>query len=308
MLRHLLVPLDGSPLAEAVLPAVGALAARFRARVTLLHVLETAAPETIHGQPHLTDPARAQAYLARLAHHPQLAGCVVDVHVHATTEPDVAASVVTHAEELGADLIALTTHGARTLRSFLFGRIALRALQRGTTPILLVRPVSAAATAFQCRTILVPLDGTSSHEPSVPMAAEIGKAFGAAVALVAVVPTVTTLTGPQAATASLLPSATRAVLDLAEQQTAAYLQEMADTVRARGVAVRSAVTRGDPVAALLEAATTQQADLVVMATHGKGPLEAFWSGSLTPKVMEALESPLLLVRAGPNTPSTLRAH
>ena len=63
MLRHLLVPLDGSPLAEAVLPAVGALATRFRARVTLLHVLETAAPETIHGQPHLTDPARAQAYL-----------------------------------------------------------------------------------------------------------------------------------------------------------------------------------------------------------------------------------------------------
>ena len=74
------------------------------------------------------------------------------------------------------------------------------------------------------------------------------------------------------------------------------------------MAVRSVVRRGDPVTALLEAATAEQADLVVMATHGKGPLEAFWSGSLTPKVMEALESPLLLVRAGPNTPSTLRAH
>jgi len=93
MLRHLLVPLGRLPPRGSGPAGRRALAARFRARVTLLHVLETAAPETIHGQPHLTDPARAQAYLARLAHHPQLAGCVVDVHVHATTEPDVAASV-----------------------------------------------------------------------------------------------------------------------------------------------------------------------------------------------------------------------
>jgi len=297
MLRHLLVPLDGSPLAEAVLPAVGALASRFNARVTLFHVLETAAPDTVHGQPHLTDPARALAYLERLAHHPLLAGAAVDVHVHETKEKDVAASVVTHAEELGADLIALATHGERTLRSFLFGRVALRALQRGTTPILLVRPTSAAATAFQCRTILVPLDGTSDHEPSLPMAAALATAFDAAVALVAVVPTVATLPGPHAATAALLPSATRAVLDLAEQQTATYLQEREAALRTQGVAVRSVVRRGDPVTALLEAATAEQADLVVMATHGKGPLEGFWSGSLTPKIMETLEPALLLVRA-----------
>ena len=308
MLRHILVPLDGSPLAEAVLPAVGALATHFRARATLFHVLEIAAPETIHGQPHLTDPAGAQAYLERLARHPLLAGAAVDVHVHATKEPEVAASVVTHAEELGADLIALATHGGRTLRSFLFGRVALRALQRGTTPILLVRPTSAAATAFRCRTILVPLDGTSDHEPSLPMAAAVATAFGAAVALMTVVPTLTTLPGPHAATAALLPSATREVLALAEQQSATYLQEREAALRTKGVVVRSAVRRGDPVTVLLEAAKTQQADLVVMATHGKGPLEGFWSGSLTPKVMETLEPPLLLVRAGPDPPAMVRAH
>jgi nucleotide-binding universal stress UspA family protein len=308
MLRRILVPLDGSPLAEAVLPAVGTLASRFNARVTLFHVLETAAPDTVHGQPHLTDPARAQAYLERLARHPLLAGCAVDVHVHETKATDVAASVVTHAEELGAELIALATHGERTLRSFLFGRVALRALQRGTTPILLVRPASAAATAFRCRTILVPLDGTSCHEPSLPMAAALATAFDATVALMTVVPTVTTLPGPQAATAALLPSATREVLNLAEQQTATYLQEREAALRTQGVAVRSAVRRGDPVTALLDAAKAQQADLVVMATHGKGPLEAFWSGSLTPKVMETLDPPLLLVRVGPDSPTMVRAR
>jgi nucleotide-binding universal stress UspA family protein len=307
MLRHILVPLDGSQLAESVLPAAAALATCFTARLTLLHVLETAAPETIHGQPHLTDPARAQAYLEGLARHPLLAGCAVDVHVHETRARDVAASVVNHAEELGSDLIVLATHGERGLRGLLFGRLALRALQRGTTPILLVRPLSTAPTAFRCRTILVALDGSTRHEPSVPMAAELANGFGAAVALVTVVPTVATLTGSHAATAALLPSATRQVLDLAERQTATYLQEKENGVRVWGVAVRSAVSRGDPVTALLEAARTQQADLVVMATHGKGPLDAFWSGSLTPKVMETLEPPLLLVRADPDPPSEGRA-
>jgi nucleotide-binding universal stress UspA family protein len=307
MLRHILIPLDGSPLAEAVLPAAGALATRFHARITLFHVLETAAPDTVHGQPHLTDAGSAQAYLARLARHPGLAGAAVDVHVHETKEQDVAASVVTHAEELGADLIALATHGERTLRSFLFGRVALRALQRGTTPILLVRPGSPAATRFRCRTILVPLDGTSSHEPSLPMAAALAQAFDGAVALLTVVPTLTTLPGPEAATATLLPSATREVLALAEEQTAIYLQEREVALRTQGVTVRSAVRRGDPVAALLEAAQAQQADLVIMATHGKGPLEGFWSGSLTPKIMETLAPPLLLVRAAPDPAAEQRA-
>jgi nucleotide-binding universal stress UspA family protein len=308
MLRHILVPLDGSRLAESVLPAAAALATRFRARLTLLHVLETAPPETIHGQPHLTDPTRARTYLEGIARRPGFAGCVVDVHVHEARAKDVAASVVSHAEELGADLIVLATHGERGLRGFLFGRLALRALQRGTTPILLVRPASAASVVFECRTILVALDGSSTHEPSVPMAAELASGFGAAVALVTVVPTAATLTGSQAATASLLPTATRQVLDLAERQTATYLKDKENAVRARGVVVRSAVSRGDALAALLEAARTQQADLVVMATHGKGPLDAFWSGSLTPKVMETLEPPLLLVRADPDLPTEGRAR
>jgi nucleotide-binding universal stress UspA family protein len=87
---------------------------------------------------------------------------------------------------------------------------------------------------------------------------------------------------------------------------AVFLQEMEDGFRARGVAVRSSVSRGDPAIALLEAAMAQHADLVVMATDGRAPLEAFWSGSLTPKVMETIESPLLLVRADPETTSRRR--
>ena len=57
------------------------------------------------------------------------------------------------------------------------------------------------------------------------------------------------------------------------------------------------VGRGEALAALLETAKAVDADLVVMATHARGALDGFWSGSLTPKLMQRLDRPLLLVRA-----------
>ena len=66
---------------------------------------------------------------------------------------------------------------------------------------------------------------------------------------------------------------------------------------AGGLEVTSSVSRGEPLAALMETAERREADLVVMATHARGAMEGFWSGSLTPKLMQRLDRPILLVRA-----------
>src|SRR5919202_2263342 len=66
-IKHLLVPLDGSRLAEAALPAATMLAERLGARVTLLHVMERHAPATVHGERHLTRAGEAEAYLNGVA-------------------------------------------------------------------------------------------------------------------------------------------------------------------------------------------------------------------------------------------------
>jgi nucleotide-binding universal stress UspA family protein len=300
VIRQILVPLDGSALAESVLPAAAALAEGFGARVVLLHIIEKRPPETIHGQPHLTDGDAAQAYLERVARRPLFRNRPVEVHVHGPQAGDVAEAVVDHAREYGADLVVLSTHGRSGLRGFLFGSIAQRALQRGTTPVLLVNPtVAGEAPPFLCRTILVPLDGTSAHEPALPVASTLGRAWRAALHLEIVVPTVGTLSGHEAATGVLMPSAKRALLDLAERGAEEYVQDLARTLAAEGLPASSHVSRGEPAACLIEAANTVGADLVVMASHAKGALEAFWSGSLTPKVIEKLGRPLLLVRAAP---------
>jgi nucleotide-binding universal stress UspA family protein len=298
VIRQILVPLDGSSLAESVLPAAAALAEGFGARVVLLHIIEERPPETIHGQPHLTDSHAALAYLDEVARRPLFRGRAVEVHVHGLQARDVAESVVDHAREYGADLVVLSTHGRSGLRGFLFGTIAQRALQRGTTPVLLVNPtVAGEAPPFLCRTILVPLDGTAAHEPALGVAATLGRAWRAALDLEIVVPTAGTLSGHEAATRVLMPTATRALLDLAERGAQEYVQRLASTLTAEGLIASSHVSRGEPAACLVDAANRVGADLVVMASHAKGALDAFWSGSLTPKVIEKLARPLLLVRA-----------
>ena len=300
MIRHILVPLDGSTLAELALPAAAAMAKAFGARVKLLHIVEAAAPGTIHGQPHLREGDQAQRYLDEVARRAIFKDLVVESHVHRPKEGDVAESVVDHAREFGADLVVLSTHGRGGLRGFLFGRIALRALQRGTTPVLLMNPTTgAAAPSFACRTILVPLDGTAAHEPALPVASTLARAWQAALHLEIVVPTAGTLSGPEAATGVLMPLATRAILDMAERGAHEYVERLAQTLQAEGISASSHVSRGEPAVSLVEAAEKVGAGLVVMASHAKGAMDAFWSGSLTPKVVERLQRPILLVRAAP---------
>jgi nucleotide-binding universal stress UspA family protein len=299
VVRHVLVPLDGSGLAEAALPAAAATATAFDARITLFHVLEAWPPETVHGQQHLTDAKQAQVYLDAVAARPIFGNRIVESHVHDARSEDVADSIMAHADELAADLVVLATHGRGGLTGIFFGSIALQALGRGRTPVLMVNPPKAdeQAPPFACRKILVPLDGSTAHEPALPVASRLARGWNAAVHLVVVVPTAGTLSGPKAATGILMPLATRAMLDLAEQEAATYVAGVGATLAAEGLEATSSVSRGEPVAAVIEAARVVEADLVVMATHARGPLEGFWSGSLTPKLMQRVDRPILLVRA-----------
>jgi len=116
-----LVPLDGSHLAESVLPVVQQVAGRFHAQVTLLHIVEEHPPTVIHGEPHLTGVAQAQAYLEEIATRLRSTGILVEIHVHQEKEDNVARSIVQHSQEMNVDLVIMCTHGHGGLRDLLFG-------------------------------------------------------------------------------------------------------------------------------------------------------------------------------------------
>jgi nucleotide-binding universal stress UspA family protein len=296
MFEHLLVPLDGSRLAEAALPAAAYLSKTLDARVTLIHVIERRAPQEIHGERHLSDPDEASAYLSEVAARAFSSGVHVEQHVHTAEVKDVARSILEHVDELGPDLIVMCTHGQGGLRTWLLGSIAQQIIALGVTPVLLIQPDGIAATPnFACRRLLVPLDGNPHHEQGLVVAAALARACAAELYLLMAVPTLGTLSGEHSTAARLLPGTTSAWLDMSEENGGAHLHQKAIDLEALGLRAAAEVCRGDPAVAIVRTAQRVQSDLIVMGTHGKGGMNAFWSGSVAAQVSSRSRVSLLLV-------------
>lgn len=308
MFRHLLVPLDGSRLAESALPAAADLARRLGASVTLLHVLEPDAPPAVHGDRHLRSPAEADGYLAGAVDWMTARQVSAEVALN-QQQGDVAASIARIGSAVGADLIALTTHGRSGVRGLLFGRVAQQVLQRGRIPVLLIRPSASGRDAsFACRRMLVALDGSDTAEYALAPAAALAAACGAEIVLMRVVPTVETLSGDQAAAARLLPTTAAAVLEVEASEAASYLERLAGGMRREGRTVTTVIGRGDPVRVLVDAAERREIDLLIVATHGRSGVSAVWAGSIASRLVETGRTPVLLIRipcAVGSTPDTI---
>jgi len=294
--QRLLVPLDGSRLAESALPAARFLAGLFHSSVTLIHLIEHNAAPAVHSERHLTEPGEAQAYLQEVAQRAFPAGVPVEHHVHTAEISDVARSLVDHAAELKVDLIVMCTHGRGGLRDLLFGSIAQQVVALGQTPVLLIRPTQTGeAPPFACRLILVPLDGDPAHEAGLAAASVLARASSGALHLVMVIRGIGSLKADQAATALLMPLTMNALLEVSEQQAQDYLRQNIARLQAEALNVTAEVGRGEPVRYLRSAAKRAGADLIVLGTHGKTGLEASLSGSVAPRLSGRAHVPLLLV-------------
>ncbi len=295
MFQRILVPLDGSKLAESVLPVVVAFAEKFGATILLLHAIEQGVRTTIHGERHLANVAEAEAYLSDVAARLTRPMINVTKHVHTVQQADVARCINEHAIEHQTDLVVLCAHGRGGWRDVIVGNIAQQVVSRGTTPVLFISS-EKSKPQYTCTKILLPLDGTPHHEPALPVAQEIARAFGAEIRLVNVVPTVSTLSAERAGAGMLLPNAMAEILELAQRGAVEYLQQVMKKLQAEGVPVSAEVARGEPAPVILDAQKRAGADLVVLATHGHSAVEAFWSGSVTPRVLSQSPAPVLLVR------------
>jgi nucleotide-binding universal stress UspA family protein len=294
MFIRLLVPLDGSVLSESSLPAASFLARALNASVILIHLIEQDAPKEIHSDRHLTDAGEADAYLEDVARRAFPDGFQVECHVHTAAVKDVARSLIDHASELNTDLIVMCTHGRSGPRDWFFGSIAQQVISLGKTPVLLIPPL-CCQEMFEIRQMMVPLDGESDHEQGLPIAMEMAKIFQSKVYLLMVIPTIDALESKRAAVGQMLPGATRALLDMQEENGKLYLEQRLKVIRSPGQDVEAEVARGDPVTIIVDAAKRLSVDLIVLGTHGKTGTDAFWSRSATPKISSKSLIPLLLV-------------
>jgi nucleotide-binding universal stress UspA family protein len=137
MFKKILVPLDGSKLAEGILPRVEWLAKIHGGEVTLLRV---ALAHTYPGQDavqHQVNVVReAEEYLAKT----ESALRSVDVKVNSVVRyGNDAQEIVEHARDRNFDLIAMSTHGRTGLTQFVLGSVANKIIHTATVPILLCR-------------------------------------------------------------------------------------------------------------------------------------------------------------------------
>ena len=296
----LLVPLDGSPAAEAVLPAAIVLAKRLGAEVALLHVLERNAPDRVHGEQHLTGEADAASYLQRIAEQFTVEGIPVTLHVHLVPVGDIPLSIASHAVESGASLILLSAHGAGSPRSWLTGAVAQGVIRHAAPPVLLLRSNAKRSVPFAPQEVVVALDTERQGEVALPHAMRLARSLEIPLRLLVVVPTAETIPGDSSAAARLLPGGAAAALDLeataSEDSLAELVRRIATT--AGDVRLVTDVARGDPAQVII-AHTQARPSILALATHGRAGFGALWSASIGSRVIARGSGPFLLVHPEP---------
>jgi nucleotide-binding universal stress UspA family protein len=298
-----MVPLDGSSAAEVVLPWSVYLADTFHAEIVLFHAIEKNPPEQIHGEMHLADIQEASTYLEHIRN--SLRNIFhfrgkVSTHVHLEKTTDVAASIAMHMKELGPDLVVMCSHGRSNFTQAFIGSLATNIIGLGQTPVFLVKSRESAKLVgsheiHPISNIIVALDNASIHDKAICYAEEFARGAGSRLVLFAVVPRFGSLRGNDGGWGLMAPGTSSALLDIEEDKMRQHLDEHRQTLAARGISVVSEVARGDPARNIAHAAKKLMPSVIVLGTHGRSGMEAFWKGSVAAKVVSLANEPILLV-------------
>ncbi|MBI5876837.1 MAG: universal stress protein [Chloroflexi bacterium] len=275
MYPTILVPLDGSELAETILPVARDLARRSHAPLLLLRIAARGAN------------TEAAAYLHKQASALQAAGCEAATVVRSGP---VAETILAHADEVRADLIAMSTHGRGGLSRVVMGSVADRVVRGGRMPVVLVRAGTEPRGQFALRRILAPVDGTPLAEQSLVHAQRLAGAFDAEVLLLSIWDGM----GYQ------LGSFPANELEMKKQEEHAiakyYIIETTHRLQKQGVRVHWKLLSGHVSQCIVETARANGSDLIVMATHGLTGISRMVEGSIADEVLRTSPVPLLLVR------------
>jgi nucleotide-binding universal stress UspA family protein len=297
MYHRILIPLDGSPLAEQVLPLAKLIAARFVSSVVLFRAIEPIHERirvdgellSVEDQVELVRTS-AMEYLTTVLHGFTAAGIPAEGQVQVGP---AAPEILQFAESAHVDLIAMATHGRTGLQRWVYGSVADKVLSSAHVPMLLVRATATPSEFAPITRILVPLDGSALAERALPSASQWAKAFEAEIILFRVWQPLAFAHDGFAGGMSL------AELDNAVQGAVEeYLRQKTQEVEGQGVRV-DWVTQLGPVAdRILEAAEKHGANLVVMSTHGRSGIGRWVMGSTADRVLRTSHIPVLLVRSG----------
>ena len=277
MFDRILVPLDGSEMAEAVLTQVRRLLFRKDAEVLLVQAIGLPpAVESDLSTILAILQARALEYLNGVGRRLSEQGARVRTFVR---QGAPAETILEVAEKEEASLIAMSTHGRSGIARWVLGSVAEKVIRASPIPVLAVRSYEGAAPVgakeLSLKKILVAIDAADLSFEAIPPAIELARLFDARVLLVNV------CEGPECAVP-------------VPQMTHAFVR-----FREAGLTVEPVMRVGDPASGILDACTEHGADLVALSTHGRSGVTRWVLGSVAEKVLRSATVPLLVVRNAP---------
>ena len=299
--RSILVPLDGSALAEQAVPLAASIAQRARGKLhlTLVHQLGSApvdaAAAKLFTSIELATRKSERAYLRGIQARLREGGTRLSSAVTLTGAPG--SELARYVREVGIDLVVMATHGRGGIRRAWLGSVADYLIRALEVPVLLVRPQEgrpAPARPPRVAEILVPLDGSPLAEEALDAAARLARILDAEVALLQVVPPV--LLGTDLALP--LPSTYDEELTATcRQQAQDYLDDIVERMHAQGLrATGVAIVGWNPADAILDVARPERVAVVALATHGRGGLRRLVLGSVADKLVRGADVPVLVYR------------
>jgi nucleotide-binding universal stress UspA family protein len=323
MFRRILVPLDGSELAERALPIAARLALATGGSITLLRVVpsplafasqrkESSVPmqEVVD-----SDLAGATEYLTRITASSVLAGVATTAEVFKNTPAEMILSV---ARSQQMDIIIMCSHGYTGMTRWALGSVAEKVASHAPVPVLVLRkdgliPACPHPDALRPFRVLVALDGSSRAEggiePAASLIAALAAPFQGALHLMQVVQPPTAATGERNIDEN---GENQAILDKVKRYLSSLVDHSGESRRVSAVADLklplswSVAVDPDIASALIrvtengedaqEAGMSGGCDIITMTTHGYGGEQRWGTGSITARVLRATRLPLLIVR------------
>jgi nucleotide-binding universal stress UspA family protein len=299
--KSILVPLDGSDLAERAAAPAMALAEVMSAKIIFLRV---AIPLSLDLDPDLyrriikTRIDEAERYLQKAQY--RCSSPPVEIELDTVVGAPVR-SIIKYVQENEVDLIVMSSHGRSGISRWRQVSVAERVLRRAPCATTIIRAQIEIAP-FPHKHILVPLDGSPLAEQALEPAIAVAKAGAAKLTLLRV--TSPAYRGSFGATSPGIK--TKKWLHKTEKRTrmeaTAYLKNVRATLSHSHVPIKVVAETGDDVAeTIIDQANSLQADLIIMSRHGRSALNRWAFGSVTEKVLRGANCVTMAIRGQENS-------
>ncbi|PID86167.1 MAG: hypothetical protein CSB13_04380 [Chloroflexi bacterium] len=291
--QRILVPLDGSSLAERAIPPAIALAQAFAAAEPCeLHILRVVPPimvaldptlytETIH-----LGEEESKSYLETVAIEYEDSGVPI---ITAAETGSVAETIVNYAQENKTDLIVISSHGRSGVSRWVYGSVTDKVLRQSCCATLIIRE-QIEQIAGKFKKIVVCLDGSQLAEQVLETALSLAQCSQAEIILLRIVEPASLLFDMETAD-----QVQESVNALERGEAEAYLNNLMQTLPQTPGILTAHTLMGPPADTIIDFAKEEQVDLIAMSSHGRSGISRWVYGSVTEKVMRGAACATLIM-------------